>query len=147
MKMSALLIASRAVISGRTGWTQGAAGKLRFLPVRVKNVNIKLYKHAPWIYRFCSRGALSLVSGLNRVPYSEQLSAAIWLNSYMYGGIEAFNDNHAHGEVLAAWDKAIQARLEVEKNIDEAGKIYGDFIARETKQRVPFEDPLECELG
>lgn len=89
-----VLIAARKLIEKPENWTQG-----KYRRSREDGMS------------YCSDGALMQADG---VLNSGCLSDSYWeacqlLRDNMFGDVVFFNDTHTHAEVLAAFDKAIEA--------------------------------------
>lgn len=93
-----LLIAGRAVIALPEHWTHGALAR------DVDGNRVRT--DAPDAVRFSSLGALSR-SGAPTWNDPGWVQAARALNAAMRPGVAAFDSNHAHVEVINAWDRAI----------------------------------------
>lgn len=96
--MKAQLIAAKALIDTPEKWIQGNAAE------DAKGNQIS--PHDVAAVRFCSVGALGHV-----FSDDEYGDAVDYLKSHLggYGFVAEFNDTHTHAEVMAAWDRAIEA--------------------------------------
>ena len=87
-----ILVAARAIIANEENWTQGTYAKDKdgsSIGVDCSNAVC-----------FCSIGALRKITMF-------PVAAMEVLSNHMEDSIIAFNDEHTHKEVLAAWDEAI----------------------------------------
>lgn len=92
-----VLVAARAKIAKRENWT-------KYVLARTKRgfvVGPRTTGAACW----CSYGAIDCVMP----DHADGYSAYSTLDSFMDGDAPAFNDTHTHEEVLAAFDRAIEA--------------------------------------
>ena len=94
---------ARALISKPENWRQGAMAGCRFMG---GDIRMSLPTTHPMANCWCAAGAIKRVSATDK----EFGNAIVALAFYaMPGGVAAFNDTHTHAEVLAAFDKAIEA--------------------------------------
>jgi hypothetical protein len=126
MKISEILIAARAKIADEAAWTQGEFTR-----------DAKGY--AAWNYReacsFCSLGAIQVVAppsviawDVNSIGPSGPIQYLVEAipqefiedirvrdeTDFLHGFVAQYNDKHTHKDVLAMYDRAIEAALEDE---------------------------------
>lgn len=95
-----LLQDARNLISKPENWTQADFAK--------KVDGSGTYSHSDDAVCWCSLGALTKVSPPVEDSQTKK-HAKLLLRKTMNKPITIFNDSHTHEEVLAAWDKAIEA--------------------------------------
>ncbi len=102
MKTNELLIEARRLIEKPENWLQRTyARDTDGTPVPDTD---------PSACRFCSKGALYAAAFRNRVDEDEEDKASKALDAAVGGRpFVKFNDTHTHAEVLAAFDRAIEA--------------------------------------
>lgn len=99
MKTSELLIKAKVVIENPGHWTQGAYA-------HAERGGERRWSMDEDATCFCSLGALSRVT--HEMPNSSYFHATRYLETAMLMPVSVFNDSHTHGQVMAAWDKAIE---------------------------------------
>lgn len=111
MKISEALIQGKSLIQNPEHWTQGAFARNREGDRRWSNDEDAVC--------FCSLGAVSRVT--NRLedrtdPQGNDIYYHIthYLETAMGEPVSTFNDEHTHTEVMAMWDKAIEAAKRAE---------------------------------
>lgn len=92
------LIAARALISTNARWTQ-------YYPARDAN-GLACGPEDERAFCFCALGALDRATNSSGDSYDKALDT---LQNFMGLRVDVFNDNHTHAEVLAMFDKAIEA--------------------------------------
>lgn len=112
-----VLIAARALIDKEKNWTQ-----LRMCQSKTTGLTVlqtrRLPTLAPFMYRFCSIGALHHVCIKNNLNRKLAVQAEMILRQVpriAEEGLMFFNDGNLHSVVLAAWDEGIaleQRRME-----------------------------------
>lgn len=96
-----ILKAARELIELPAGWSQGAYAR----DWTGRAVGLL----QPQACQFCSVGAVARIAGSDRTFSLSTTGAMSALMDAMSGDIPRFNDSHTHEEVLAAFDKAIDA--------------------------------------
>ena len=98
-----ILIAGRELISDPSRWTQGASAR----DDRDNRVGATAGVAVCW----CSMGALHKTATAEGSTYEDAYGAMMASLSLIApdDGLANFNDTHTHSEVLALWDRAIEA--------------------------------------
>ena len=91
------LIAARALIADERRWTKRAKARDEYGLIATPTDERAIC--------FCSIGAIEKVC----CRYVEQINARQQLNSVISMSLSIYNDTHTHAEVLAMFDKAIEA--------------------------------------
>lgn len=102
MNAHEVLKAARELITDRNAWTQNNYAK----DADGKGTGTADDNAVSW----CAYGAISHVCTCKAIEIEDNSAPASRLIDAMGGAaVSYFNDNHTHGEVLAAFDKAIEA--------------------------------------
>ena len=91
-----VLTKARDLISSPERWTQGASARSASGDV--------VHVSSPDAVSWCALGAIEKAADYKETWFEE----AVKLCDVIPHGIATFNDSHAHAEVLAAFDKAIE---------------------------------------
>ena len=111
MKISEALIQGKSLIEKPESWTKGAYARNEKGERRWSNDEDAVC--------FCSLGAMSRVTSQIECRTDPQgrdiyYNGVGYLEAAMGECVPTFNDEHSHVEVMAAWDKAIEAAKRAE---------------------------------
>ena len=105
MTVTENLQAARDLITDSNKWTQFAVAR--------NSNNESTTSRNPDAVCWCALGALEYTHPRDQKS-RDLLNIMTYLDSFMNGSVSIYNNNHTHEEVLAAFDRAIEASKEVE---------------------------------
>ena len=105
MTITENLQAARDLITDPNKWTQFAVAR--------NSGNQITLASSPDAVCWCAFGALQYTYSRDQ-EFRDLLNIMTYLDSFMNGSVGIYNDTHTHKEVLAAFDRAIEASKEAE---------------------------------